>query len=63
MLENWQIMRGSVASNGFKLGVPQIIFFENQVVIETFENQVVIDTLSAHTDSNRQELIHPYKTL
>ena len=25
--------------------------------------QVVIDTLSAHTDSNRQELIHPYKTL
>ena len=26
-------------------------------------HQVVIDTLSAHTDSNRQELIHPYKTL
>jgi len=27
------------------------------------QDQVVIDTLSAHTDSNRQELIHPYKTL
>ena len=54
MLENWQIMRGSVASNGFKLGVSS-----NNL----FENQVVIDTLSAHTDSNRQELIHPYKTL
>ena len=26
-------------------------------------HQVVIDTLSAHTDNNRQELIHPYKTL
>jgi len=27
------------------------------------QDQVVIDTLSAHTDNNRQELIHPYKTL
>merc|ERR1719397_886339 len=27
------------------------------------KDQIVIDELSSHTDSGRQELIHPYKTI
>ena len=40
-----------------------LLIFCTFVLPCTFLHQVVIDTLSAHTDSNRQELIHPYKTL
>ena len=45
-----------------------LVYLKYWVSSEIFLNsrspyQVVIDTLSAHTDSNRQELIHPYKTL